>query len=598
MATGVSISDLRLKVLAEEPASDLFPILNAGPAFSPWFVLLAFLPCLPGVLAWTLDERSAVGGLQALDIAQHAAPESAPVNSVGMDASIHPVGPGLATWLTAMTLSLKSMPMPWGLLLVSYLSVAATILAAARLGRRFGIDRLASLTALCCVGCPVLLNSAHLATPGALGLCCLTVALERFLAHLDTSIRAWSGRLLTAGLAWGGSWLALGWPAATLGAALLIHAILFSPRNADRGSLSELSRQSFLRKYRRSFLVFAIIGLLTGCWHLGRQIQDHGLAASAAWLFDPTPHAASPLYPDSAKIAAWGGVAGLAFWWGWIVLGAVTMITGRPQLSARIADGRGVLLASWWVSLIVCRVVVAASGGDPTLWDILQTIPASLTAAIGMETVIERRVGPAWLALAIAVGVGSLAVFVPMVDTLAMRSAFGIGAVICLGPVARNLWVARSWRWSESLRQRALRGLILGTWAAGLTWAVWQTVPQSRVDAEIERKLDRVRTELPSPAAVIVVSQDAPRHALMFQLRRHWPDAILVAADDRWDEAISQTLSQVDDWADAQFLVVELTHRDSQFRRPAAGWIVRPVGDPRRYYESQLTVHRVSIQSP
>jgi len=67
---------------------------------------------------------------------------------------------------------------------------------------------------------------------------------------------------------------------------------------------------------------------------------------------------------------------------------------------------------------------------------------------------------------------------------------------------------------------------------------------------------------------------------------------------DHWEAATSRTLAVVDDWADAQFLVVELTRRDSQFRRPAAGWIVHPVSEPRRYYDDQLTLHTVSIQSP
>jgi hypothetical protein len=83
----------------------------------------------------------------------------------------------------------------------------------------------------------------------------------------------------------------------------------------------------------------------------------------------------------------------------------------------------------------------------------------------------------------------------------------------------------------------------------------------------------------------------------MFQLRRQWPQLPLVAAD-RWETAISRTLTVVDNWADTEFLVVELTQRDSQFRRPGPGWIVTAVGDPRRYYGEQLSLHRVSIQSP
>lgn len=595
MSTSVPISDLRLKELADEPAGDLFPVLLAGPSFSPWLVLLAFLPCLPGVLSWTLDERSAAWGLKALGIVRPLPAEDALALPGGYNVSLHPGGPRLASWLTAVTLS--TWPLPWGLLLVSYLSVAGTILAAARLGRRFGIDRLAGLTALCCAGCPLLLNSAHLAGPGALGLCLMTVALERFLAHLDTSVGVWSGRLLAASLAWGGAWLAIDWPAATLGAALLVHAVLYVPWHDDREHPSEFGRPIPLKKYRRSLAVFVVIGLAIGIWGQWQEISEHGLTASMAWLFNPTPHAASPLFPDAEQIAAWGGGVGVAFAWGWILLGGVTMLRGQPRLSARIADGRGVLLAVWWASLIICRAVVSASGNDPTLWDMLQTVPAALTAAIGMETVIERRTTRGQLAIAILFGLGSLAIFVPMVNTVSMRTAFAIGAAICLEPIARNLWESRSFHWKESQRRRALRGLVVGTWAASITWAVWQTAPASQVDLQIDRKFDRVRAELPSPAAVIVVSQSPPRQALLFQLRQHWPEAMLVAAD-RWDAAISSTLSTVDDWADAQFLVVELTHRDSQFRRPAAGWIVRPLGDPRRYYDNQLTMHRISIQSP
>jgi hypothetical protein len=57
-------------------------------------------------------------------------------------------------------------------------------------------------------------------------------------------------------------------------------------------------------------------------------------------------------------------------------------------------------------------------------------------------------------------------------------------------------------------------------------------------------------------------------------------------------------LSSVDNWAEAEFLVIELTRRESQFRRPGMGWTVVPVGESRRYYGNQLTVHRVSVLSP
>ncbi len=315
-----------------------------------------------------------------------------------------------------------------------------------------------------------------------------------------------------------------------------------------------------------------------------------------AWMFDPTPHAASPFYPKIQLMAQWGAAVGVMFLWGWISIGMVAIVQQQASVLTR-TDGRGMVLILWWVALLICRVVVDRSSADTTMWDIWRCVPACIIAAIGMELVIERRVPSIWLSAAVIIGLSSLTLLIPLIDSVAVHSAVLLGAAICLAPIIRNLWESRSLQWTETQTRRVMLGLLISTWLAHLAWGIAQTKPTSRIDARLERQLNAVQTDLPQPGAVIVVSQSRPARTLLFQLRQHWPDAPLVT-DDRWESAISRTLSSVDNWAESQFLVVELTPRDSQFRRPSAGWIVTPVGEPRRYHGDQLTLHAVAIQSP
>ncbi len=94
-----------------------------------------------------------------------------------------------------------------------------------------------------------------------------------------------------------------------------------------------------------------------------------------------------------------------------------------------------------------------------------------------------------------------------------------------------------------------------------------------------------------------LTAEARPTQTLEFQLRRCWPNVPYIAAD-RWDTTVSRSLPQGDQGSAADVFVVELTRRDSQFRRTGTGWIVDPVGEPRRYHGEKLTMHRVRLQTP
>lgn len=598
MSTAVPVSDLQLQSLAEEPTQDLFPILNSSLAFAPWVVVLAFLPPLAGAFYWTLDERSAEWGLRALNSSTfHPDPEA--IWRGEIEEPRLTGAPPLCTWLTRILLSYGRIPLPLGLTGVSYLAVAVTILFAARLSRRLGVSRLASLTVLCCAGSPLLLNSAHAAGPEALGLCFMTVSLERFLAHLDASVGRWSGRLLASALAWGGCWLAIGWPALCLGLALTLHAVIFPAGPFPAAVVAEFPAvgRTPMQVYRRSLVPWWIVGILTGTWWMGAVIGKFGFASTLAWLFDPTPNAISPLFPDTAAIVSWGASIGLMFLTGWIVIGFSAILLNPPKVLGAATEGRGVLILTWWIALFLCRTVTAAGGFDPTLWDVLQTVPACLTAAMGMELVMQRSVSMAALMFGVAIGLFSLAVHVSRVETPSLQTALTLGTLALVVPVLVNLLQVRSLHWPESAKRRALRGLLVSTWLAQLVWGVSQSLPASRVQMQFARQLKETKVALPEPGAIIVVSQTVPSRALEFQLRRTWPQASFVVAD-RWESAVSKLLPAIDHGGDAEFLVVELAYRDSPFRRAGTGWIVTTLGEPRRYFGEQLTLHRVSSPSP
>jgi hypothetical protein len=508
------------------------------------------------------------------------------------------LAPPLTAWTTALMIRVFGADSTFALTGASFLAAATAALSAARLGRRLGSPRVGLLTAICCAGHPLLLNSAHTCAPGALGICLTTVAFERFLAHLDGTVGIWSGTLFVAGLAWGGAWLALGWPAASLGVALSLHALIYREA-ADPREPVEFARGSYYpwQQLRRSLLIWVTVGIATGGWWLAKTWSENGLGATFVWLLDPAPNPISPLFPSALRIREWGETFGSAFLWGWTAIGVLTMVSARRGESAIRPDGRRIAVLVWWVVLLLGRMATSAAGADPTIWDLLQVVPVSLSAAFGMEAAFSRSLRKDWFAFGIIVGLVSLAIHIPLSDSPTMAWSFCAGAVVCLTPAIFNVIETRTGRWRERQIRRALMGLLVGTWLAHLSWGIAQSLPPNRVESRLVARLLHERDAGLKPDAIVLVADAAPSRTLVFQFRRLWPTAPILAAD-RWETAVSQSFRVVQNWADSNFLVVELTRRDSQFRRPGSGWIITAVGEPRRYHGSRLALHQVRVQTP
>jgi hypothetical protein len=590
MSTPATLNDDRLIDLSSQPAEDLWPAMKSAAAVAPWIVLLAFLPPLAGLPGGRIDERTAAWGNKAVDRYVHFLEQSPPSQPAESPT------PPLHTWLTMLMMLAFGVDSPVALVGVSYLAAAGTVLAMARLGRRLGRPRVGLLAAFCCAGTPLLLNGAHTGTPETLGACLQVVCLERFFAHLEGTVAPWSGRLLVAGLAWGGSWLALGWPALTLGIALTLHPLLYRESQGGGSGLGKLGG-STLTLFRRSVMIWWMIAGVVGGWWYVQAIGKTGIIATFAWLLDPTPNAISPLFPSARGIALWGETAGHVFLWGWTAIGLAWIVSQRSKPRTAEGNGRMIALLSWWLMLVLCRLAAAMAGADPTVWDVLQVAPACLTAALGMESVLDRSARAGWFAMGIGVGLVSVAVHLRGVDMAELRWAVAAGGVLCLAPVLANLIQVRSVSWEEPQVRRALSGLLISTAVAHGAWGVGQSVAESPADARLADRLAAVKESGLQPGAIVIVSDAPPLRSLMFQFRRRWPEVPLVAAD-RWETAVPRTFADVRDWADAEFLVVELTRRESQFRRPGAGWLVTQIDEPRRYLGERLTLHRVRVQTP
>ena len=222
--------------------------------------------------------------------------------------------------------------------------------------------------------------------------------------------------------------MALGWPTASLGVALALHGLLYRD-TADRNEPADFARGGYLpwQQLRRSLIFWLFLGIATGGWWVARTWAENGLGATFAWLLDPSPNPISPLFPSALRIRTWGETVGNTFLWGWILIGILTMLTHRNGESPARPDGRRLAVLVWWLVLLLCRMAASASGADPTIWDLLQVIPSSLTAAIGMETVIDRSLRMGWFALGVAVGLISLAIHIPGLDSPAMAWSFCAG---------------------------------------------------------------------------------------------------------------------------------------------------------------------------
>jgi hypothetical protein len=498
MSTPVPISDLRLEALAEEPAEDLMPMMASGVAFAPWVVVLAFLPPLAGLLTWSLDERTAEWGLRALTLLYPADSDMRSSELAG--------APPLMTWLTAGVMAVFGVPLPWGLTAISYLAAAFTVIWAAKLARRLSVPRVALLTALACAGSPLLLNSAHAGGPEALGLCLATISLERFFAHLDARVGRWSWRLFGSALAWGGCWLAIGWPALCLGLAISLYPWTFSSPSIP----GDASPRSPHRRLRSSLAAWWVVGLLIGTTGMVSTVIRHGWTSTLQWLLDDTPNEISPLFPSMTAIETWGGSVGLMFLSGWVLLGLFAMRHRPRSMFPAGEEGRIAVVMCWWIAVIVGRMLCAAAGADPTLWDVLQIVPGCFAAALGMEYVLQRLSGAIELACGLLVGSLAILLHVPHVESPEFSAALGLGGAAILLPIVWNLFQSRSFRWNEPQKRRALQGLVISTWLALLTWGIAQSAPHSAADAQLSAQLSGVNQLVSEPGGLIIVSATSP----------------------------------------------------------------------------------------
>jgi len=279
------------------------------------------------------------------------------------------------------------------------------------------------------------------------------------------------------------------------------------------------------------------------------------------------------------------------------VLGLPALFSPRGRQVLEASHGRAMLIVWWWILLIAGRFIAVGLGADPTLWDVLQIVPASFAAATGMTMVAQRRVSAGGLAIGVAVGIISLFVHSINIKNRILDWSILSGAAICLIPLVATFFTMRKRAWTESQRRWALRGLVVSTVFAHRLWGVAQSFSGSNVEFRLARQLSRLKSTVPSPSAILIVNESEPSRSLEFQLRRCWPESALMLTN-RWEAAVSENLSRLENWSTSEFLVVELSHRDTQFRLPGAGWIVTPVGEPRRYRGDKLTMHRVRIQSP
>jgi len=457
-----SVDDSRLTELAADVPVRLFPVLDRASAMRPLVVLMAVLPGLTALVAVPLPSRTArvepVAG--SVESSTNAVPRI--ISPWGRWLSDESWRDCLNEWSDGWFAEWR-LAAGWCSVVPSYVMSAVLVwMVWHSAGGLFGARTGFVAAVLMCCHAPVLCLG-RVSEPLALAAVVSAVAVTGLVVHLDRrrSLASWSLLVSIMGLA---ATVLIG--TSLIWAVLLLVGVALSCHPSNKMGMlrngSQVIRTRFGKNWHRPICGLAVLGgaaLLVGAWSIR---SGSGLWDSELWDSAAEGLAGWETVQERVQNPDWPR------WLGWlsgpVLLGIVEMFRRGvgPDRGARPA---ATLTLAWSIAVLV-TIGLSTAGYPLRLAESFAVIPVGLLAALGIDSICERRVGVGVVVAAtcVSVGLGAEGMVAGLFEATVTDWAIGpwqrVGLLAVLALAAgAGVWLSS--RGSESTRRRVLLACLL-----------------------------------------------------------------------------------------------------------------------------------------
>ena len=596
----VVLNDADLLRAVASPRDRLFTTLNRVAAFAPLIAVCCILPAFQLLTNPGLNELASMWGLRSLAVANSTTTKSVlepGINETGQPLIFQPPAAG---WLNGFVVWVIGSSHPLSTSLISLIATGASIWLVTRCAWRIGGATTALISALLMCSHPLVLESAMVPTNCAVGLCLMLASMFCFQRYLEQGQSLVSLNLFGSGVLFGVSLLAMGPIAFSVPLIFFLLGLISPPRPR---SISELTNNTRVMgtPALRSILILVVVGLLFGGWWEVMMFQQYGNSFWRAWWTSLPKECLQPEESDwrtdvcpflQQSWCEW--LSQSAMLMGWLLIGLHRCWQESRDKTGGLSRRSYEYLLLWWSFLFVGRVIVEIAGSmtatNTLVWNVALLTPSILLAALGIASLIERKVSSSVECALIVLVAGLTVSRLTMSYTSGLFGALLTIAMLAFGPKLASATSFSNTGWTEAGWRQLLRSTVyfslLGCLSAGLD-------SQNQVSPEVHRMaVLKSRLEvLPEVQRIsLIASRDPIPVALRYILRSRWPQAELVTTEG-WDAGLTKAMDQERLKPQSRFLVLEWTRRDIHVSADTGqSWQIAAVGDPMWFYGRRLSL--------
>jgi Dolichyl-phosphate-mannose-protein mannosyltransferase len=596
----VLLNDEDLLRVVASPRDRLFTTLNRASAFAPLIVVCCILPAFQLLTNPGFNELDSMWGLRSLAVANSTTTQmllEPGINETGQPLIFQPPA---ACWLNGSIVCLIGPSHPLSTSLVSLIATGIAIWLVTRCARRIGSANTGLISALLMCSHPQVLESAVVPTNCAVGLCLMLASMFSFQRYLEQGQSLVSLNLFSSGVLFGISLLAIGPIALSVPSIFFLLGLISPPRTR---SISELTNNTRVlgSPALRSILILVVVGLLVGGWWELMMFKQYGSSFWRAWWTGFPKECLEPGESDWRTDVcpilqqSWRDwLTQSAMLIGWLFVGLHRCWQESCDVSGGMSRRSYEYLLLWWLFLFIGRVIVEITGtmtGTNTLvWNVALLTPSILLAALGISSLIERKVSPAIERLLIVLVASLIVSRLTMSYTSGILCALLSTMMLAFGPKLASAISFHNTVWTEAGWRYLLRVTVylslLGCLSAGLDTQNHATDDVHRMSV-LKSRLET----LPEVQRIsLIASRDPIPVALRYILRSRWPGAELVTTEG-WDAGLTKAMDSERLMPQSRFLVLEWTRRDIRISADTGqAWQINAVGDPMWFYGRRLSL--------
>ena len=279
---------------------------------------------------------------------------------------------------------------------------------------------------------------------------------------------------------------------------------------------------------------------------------------------------------------------------GWVLVGLHRCWQESRNSSVGLSRRSYEYLLVWWSVLFVGRVIVEVAGAmtvtNTLVLNVALLVPSILLAALGIGSLIERKVSPRIECVLIILVTGLIVSRLTMSYVSGLIGAIVTTTMLAFGPQLASAMSFTNTGWSEAGWRQLLRftvyASLLGCLSAGLDTRNHPSDDVHRM-AVLKSRFEM----LPEVQRIsLIASREPIPVTLMYILRSRWPQAELVTSEG-WDAGLTAAMDKERQMPQSRFLVLEWTRRDIRVSADTGqAWQITAVGDPMWFYGRRLSL--------